>query len=97
MALTIRVEQLQAILDAIVGLCGIRFGVLLDEADEGRSLYLDGLPGAIVERNHKVKEIRFAQIAGRLLLKVGASNAQAAIRSRKKVSLKTEAYFKLRY
>lgn len=82
-ALTIGVEQLQAILDAIVGLCRIRLRVLLDEANEGGALDLDGLPGAIVERNHKMKEIRFAQIAGRLLLKVGAANAKTAIRRRK--------------
>jgi len=68
-------------LNAIVGLCGIRFRVLLNEANEGGTLDLDGLTCAIVERNHKVKEIGLSQIAGRLLLKVGTANAQAAIRA----------------
>lgn len=80
--LTIGIEQLQAILDAIVGLRWIRFRVLLDEANEGGTLDLNGLAGTIVERNHKVKEVGLAQIAGRLFLEVGAADAQAAIRSR---------------
>lgn len=90
--LTISVEQLQAILDAIVGLRWVRFRVLLDEANEGGTLDLNGLPGAIVERNHKVKEVGLAQIAGRLLLEVGAADAQAAIRSREKCLFLKQAY-----
>lgn len=50
--------------------------ILLDETDEGRPLDLDGLPVAIVQRDHKVEEVRLAQIAGRLLLEVGASDAE---------------------
>lgn len=90
--LTIGIEQLQAILDAIVGLRWIRFRVLLDEANKGGTLDLNGLAGAIVERNHKVKEVGLAQIAGRLLLEVGAADAQAAIRSREICVCLKQAY-----
>jgi len=46
--LTISIEQLQPVLNAIVRLGGIRFRVLLDEPYEGRPFDLDGLAGSIV-------------------------------------------------
>lgn len=36
--------------------------VLLNEADECRPLYLNGLTGAVVEGDHKVEKIRLPQI-----------------------------------
>lgn len=52
--------------------------VLLNESNEGGALDLDGLPGPVVQCYDKVKEVRLAQIAGRLLLEVGPADAQTA-------------------
>ena len=50
--------------------------VFLDEVDERGALHLDGLTLAVVQRQHEVEEVAFAQVAGRLLLKVRTTHTQ---------------------
>jgi len=45
--------------------------ILLDEWDEGCSLDLDWLAGAVVEGDDEVEEVGLPQVGGRLLLEVG--------------------------
>ena len=53
--------------------------VFLDEAHEGRPLYLDRLAVSIVQSDHEMKEVALPQVARRLLLKVRSAHANPEI------------------
>lgn len=57
-------------MDAILGVLTVDLAILLDEVDKLGALDLDRLSGAIVQSDDEVKEVAFAQVVGRLLLKV---------------------------
>ena len=50
--------------------------VFLDEVDECRSFDLDRLTLAVIERQHKVKEVALAKVARRLFLEVRPSHSE---------------------
>lgn len=58
--------------------------IFLDESNKSWSFNLNWLPCAVVKGNDEMKEIRFAQVAGRLLLKMGPTYTQSNSREKKK-------------
>lgn len=54
------------------------YRILFDEPNEGGAFDFDRLPIAVVQRNDKVEKVGFAQIAWRLLLEIGPTDAEAA-------------------
>lgn len=60
--------------------------LFFDEADEGCSLDFNWLTRPVVQRDHKVEEVGLSQIAGRLLLKVSSTNADAETKIKHAIS-----------
>lgn len=50
--------------------------IFFDETNEGGALDFNRLPGSVVQGDDEMEEIRFAQVARRLLLEVRPANAQ---------------------
>ena len=57
--------------------------IFFDKSDESRTFNLDRLSGAVVQSDDKMEKIRFTQVAGRLLFKMGATDSKP-LREKKK-------------
>lgn len=77
--LTISVEELHLVVNAVFVPLAVGFFVLLDEADEGRPLHLDRLAVLVEQSSHKVEEVALSQVVGRLLLKVSPTKLTTAM------------------
>lgn len=74
----VAVEQLQAVVDPVVGLFAVGFLLLLHEAHEGGALDLHGLPLPVVQSQDEVEKVGFPQVGRRLLLEVSPGQTHSA-------------------
>ena len=63
--------------------------IFFDKSDESRTFNLDRLSGAVVQSDDKMKKIRFTQVAGRLLFKMGATDSKPLREKKKMVNKQT--------
>ena len=80
--LTIRVEQLNSVVNAIISFFLSRFWLVLDKVNKISFFNFDQLVVAIIQSQDKVEEIWFAQICRRLFFEMTPMNTNA----RRKIS-----------
>lgn len=70
--------------------------ILFDESDERGAFDFDRLLRPVVQGDHEMKEIRFPQVAGRLLFKMCPSHADAVKNKNEIIQLSNNNYSKNR-
>lgn len=74
----IAVEELEPVVNPVIGLFAVGFFFLLHEPHKGCPLDLHGLALSVVEGQDEVEEVGFPQIGRRLLLKVSPGQTHPA-------------------
>lgn len=72
------IQELQSIVDTVVGLDSVCFHVLFDESNKSRPFDLYRLVRFVIKSDHEVEEVTFSQIRRRMLLE-GCSRQSNAV------------------
>ena len=75
--LTIRIKELESVMNSIGGPNSVHLLVFLDEGYKGRPLDLNGLTGAVIQRDDKVEKVGLPEIWRGLLLKVSSAQSRS--------------------